>query len=130
MESINVFIRLLDKIEIQDRRLGMTLKNLRCLSGSKNMELAYAMALKLAEENEKMTLMTRALPAYTGNPQNSQDVDNFVEKSVPVEIGFTNEGWFCVRLPLRVPHLTSEGFCSRRSETFSGIRTRFAIRKA
>lgn len=103
MESINAFIRLLDKIEIQDRRLGMTLKNLRCLSGSKNMELAYAMALKLAEESEKMTLLTRALPAYTGNPQIPQDVDNFVEKSVPVEIGFTTEGWFCVRLPLLLP---------------------------
>ena len=66
MDSINSFIHLLDKIETQDRRLGMTIKNLRCLAGGKSMELAYAMALKLAEESEKLTLLTRALPAYTG----------------------------------------------------------------
>ena len=49
MDSINSFIHLLDKIETQDRRLGMTIKNLRCLTGGKSMELAYVMALKLAE---------------------------------------------------------------------------------
>ena len=59
MDSINSFIHLLDKIETQDRRLGMTIKNLRCLTGEKSMELAYAMALKLAEESEKLTLLTR-----------------------------------------------------------------------
>ena len=75
MDSINSFIHLLDKIETQDRRLGMTIKNLRCLTGGKSMELAYAMALKLAEESEKLTLLTRALPAYTGNPRALQDVD-------------------------------------------------------
>ena len=69
MDSINSFIHLLDKIETQDRRLGMTIRNLRCLTGGKSMELAYAMALKLAEESEKLTLLTRALPAYTGNPR-------------------------------------------------------------
>ena len=69
MDSISSFIHLLDKIETQDRRLGMTIKNLRCLTGGKSMELAYAMALKLVEESEKLTLLTRALPAYTGNPQ-------------------------------------------------------------
>ena len=40
MDSINSFIHLLDKIETQDRRLGMTIKNLRCLTGGKSMELA------------------------------------------------------------------------------------------
>ena len=60
MDSISSFIHLLDKIETQDRRLGMTIKNLRCLTGGKSMGLAYAMALKLAEESEKLTLLTRA----------------------------------------------------------------------
>ena len=103
MESINSFVHLLDKIEVQDHRLGMTLKNLRCLTGGKNMQLAYAAALRLVEDSEKMTLLTRALPAYTGNPQASQDMDRFVEKAVPVEVGFTMEGWFCVRMPFLLP---------------------------
>lgn len=103
MESITTFIRLLDKIEAQDRRLGMNLKNIRCLTGGKCMELAYATALRLAEESEKLTLLARALPAYTGNPQALQDVEKCIEKSVPVEVGFTVEGWFCVRLPFLLP---------------------------
>jgi hypothetical protein len=98
MDSINSFIHLLDKIETQDRRLGMTIKNLRCLTGGKSMELAYAMALKLAEESEKLTLLTRALPAYTGNPRALRDVDAVAAESVPIEAGFTIEGWFCIRL--------------------------------
>ena len=103
MDSISSFIHLLDKIETQDRRLGMTIKNLRCLTGGKSMELAYAMALKLAEESEKLTLLTRALPAYTGNPRALQDVDAVAAESVPIEAGFTIEGWFCIRLPLLLP---------------------------
>ena len=53
MDSIISFFHLLDKIETQDRRLGMTIKNHRCLTGEKSMELAYAMALKLASESAK-----------------------------------------------------------------------------
>lgn len=103
MDSINSFIHLLDKIETQDRRLGMTIKNLRCLTGGKSMELTYAMAMKLAEESEKLTLLTRALPAYTGNPRALRDVDAVAAESVPIEAGFTIEGWFCIRLPLLLP---------------------------
>ena len=97
------FVHLLDKIEAQDRRLDMVLKNVRSLSDSENMELAYSAALKLAEDSEKMTLLTRALPAYTGNSRAAQDMETVVEKVVPVEVGFTIEGWFCVRLPLLLP---------------------------
>lgn len=103
MESISSFVHLLDKIEIQNRRIGMMLKNLRCLTGDASMSLAYATALRLAEDSEKMTLMARALPAYTGNPQAQFDIDNIVEENVPVEIGFTVEGWFCIRLPFLLP---------------------------
>ena len=103
MGSTNAFLHLLDKIEAQDHRLGMSLKNLRCLTGGKSMELAYAAALKLAEDSEKMTLLTRSLPAYTGNPQAPLEVDKIVENSIQTEAGFTLEGWFCVRLPILLP---------------------------
>ena len=103
MGSTNAFLHLLDKIEAQDHRLGMSLKNLRCLTGGKSMELAYVAALKLAEDSEKMTLLTRSLPAYTGNPQAPLEVDKIVENSIQTEAGFTLEGWFCVRLPILLP---------------------------
>ena len=136
MDSINSFIHLLDKIETQDRRLGMTIKNLRCLTGGKSMELAYAMALKLAEESEKLTLLTRALPAYTGNPRALQDVDAVAAESVPIEAGFTIEGWFCIQLPLllpkkeRAPPPIFGASCTRRSETSFRAKHRFDTPKA
>ena len=130
------FVHLLDKIEAQDRRLDMVLKNVRSLSDSENMELAYSAALKLAEDSEKMTLLTRALPAYTGNPRAAQDMETVVEKVVPVEVGFTIEGWFCVRLPLLLPkkeegsHLISAAFCIRSCVISSVIKNRSVTRKA
>ena len=127
MDSINSFIHLLDKIETQDRRLGMTIKNLRCLTGGKSMELAYAMALKLAEESEKLTLLTRALPAYTGNPRALQDVDAVAAESVPIEAGFTIEGWFCRR---GAPPPIFGASCTRRSGTSFRAKHRFDTPKA
>ena len=84
------------------------------------MELAYAMALKLAEEIEKLTLLTRALPAYTGNPRALQDVDAVAAESVPIEAGFTIEGWFCIRLPLLLRLLYSGHPVPRAQELLSG----------
>ena len=135
MDSINSFIHLLDKIETQDRRLGMTIRNLRCLTGGKSMELAYAMALKLAEESEKLTLLTRALPAYTGNPRALQDVDAVAAESVPIEAGFTIEGWFCIRLPLLLPKKGAPppifgASCTPRSGTSFRAKRRFDTPKA
>lgn len=136
MDSINSFIHLLDKIETQDRRLGMTIRNLRCLTGGKSMELAYAMALKLAEESEKLTLLTRALPAYTGNPRALQDVDAVAAESVPIEAGFTIEGWFCIRLPLLLPKRRGApppifgASCTPRSGTSFRAKRRFDTPKA
>lgn len=136
MDSINSFIHLLDKIETQDRRLGMTIKNLRCLTGGKSMELAYAMALKLAEESEKLTLLTRALPAYTGNPRALQDVDAVAAESVPIEAGFTIEagsasGCLCCSPKRRgAPPPIFGASCTRRSGTSFRAKRRFDTPKA
>ena len=122
MDSINSFIHLLDKIETQDRRLGMTIKNLRCLTGGKSMELAYAMALKLAEESEKLTLLTRALPAYTGNPRALQDVD---------AVAGSASGCLCC-FPKRrgAPPPIFGASCTRRSGTSFRAKRRFDTPKA
>lgn len=99
------------------------------------MELAYAMALKLAEESEKLTLLTRALPAY-GNPRALQDVDAVAAESVPIEAGFTIEGWFCIRLPLLLPKRRGApppifgASCTRRSGTSFRAKHRFDTPKA
>ena len=130
MDSINSFIHLLDKIETQDRRLGMTIKNLRCLTGGKSMELAYAMALKLAEESEKLTLLTRALPAYTGNPRALQDVDAVAAESVPSKAGSASGCLCCSPKRRGAPPPIFGASCTRRSGTSFRAKRRFDTPKA
>lgn len=69
---------------------------------------AYDVALRFAEESEKLTLLARALPEYTGRPSAPLDVEKLVEASIPIEVGFTKHGWFCVRIPLLLPKKESK----------------------
>jgi hypothetical protein len=68
-----------------------------------NKEQAYATAFELAKISEKVTLLSRALPCYTGNPKAKDDMERCIQESVPVEIGFTKEGWFSIRIPKLLP---------------------------
>lgn len=63
----------------------------------------YDYCFKLAEKAEKVTLLTRALPCYTGNPKAKEDMENCILENIPIDIGFTQEGWFSLRLPKLLP---------------------------
>jgi hypothetical protein len=67
------------------------------------MDGAYAAAFGAAEQSEKLTILCRELPAYSGHPRARKMIDEATSKSFPVEIGFTAEGWFCLRIPLLLP---------------------------
>lgn len=47
--------------------------------------------------------MTRVLPASTGAPHAAMDIANLMALCIPVEIGFTVEGWFGLRIPALLP---------------------------
>ncbi|MCQ2442520.1 MAG: hypothetical protein MJ077_05260 [Oscillospiraceae bacterium] len=64
---------------------------------------AYSPALQLAEDTERLTLMTRSLPVYTGVPEAALQVELIKEATIPVQIGFTGNGWFSVRIPALLP---------------------------
>ena len=63
----------------------------------------YERALRLQENAEKLALLARSLPAYTGAPRAAHDVQENIKSQVPVEIGFTGEGWFRVEIPALLP---------------------------
>lgn len=64
---------------------------------------AYLDALNFADAAEKLTLTARQLPAYTGNPQALKKSEQIITDNVPVQMGFTPEGWFCVVIPALLP---------------------------
>ena len=81
-------------------------------SSTAQMLFAYQYGLRqeaaaLASENEllaeKLTSCYRMLPTYTGIPNGRKTVEQNMAETIPVEIGFTQEGWFSLRIPRLLP---------------------------
>jgi hypothetical protein len=79
----------LDKITIHLRR--------------KDIECAYTAGFEAAYQSEKLTSICRELPAYTGHPTARVMIEQSLLNNFPVELGFTHEGWFCMRIPILLP---------------------------
>lgn len=52
---------------------------------------------------ERLALCYRMIPIYTGLPYARKEVERIMSEEVPVEIGFTDEGWFSLRFPRMLP---------------------------
>lgn len=67
------------------------------------MQMAYEQAMRLEETAERLVLLTRVLPAYTGSDVAKMEVDNTMKLCIPVDMGFTGEGWFHLWIPALLP---------------------------
>lgn len=65
-------------------------------------------ALKNAIIAERIAIRYRALPTLYGPLSIKKDVSAIVAEVNPVEIGYTDEGWFSVRLPHLLPRKERE----------------------
>ena len=106
MKQNSSFSKVLDKIENKIQLISEQFNSVRFLYKSGLISEAYEKSMLLEEASEKLVLLTRVLPAYTGNPHAVMDVNNIMRISVPLEIGFTFEGWFSVRIPALLPKKT------------------------
>lgn len=66
-------------------------------------EDAYKMAIETEREAESMMLTLRDLPLCTGCPSAAADVEMAMAEVIPVEMGYTEQGWFAVRMPWLLP---------------------------
>lgn len=66
-------------------------------------QAAQVQMLRLEESSERLTLLTRSLPCYTGARSAPDDVAQIIRDAIPVEMGFTQESWFSLRIPLLLP---------------------------
>lgn len=103
MEQNNSFSKTLDKIENKIQLISEQFNSARFLYTNGFIGEAYEKSMLLEETTEKLVLLTRILPAYTGNPNADIEVNNIMRISIPLEIGFTVEGWFSVRIPALLP---------------------------
>ena len=97
------FQSVLSRIDVRVRILHKKCEEVRVLYNNGNMVGAYEEALNLEETAEHLVLLSRALPAYTGNHNADTEVRERIKMAIPVEIGFTKEGWFSVRIPMLLP---------------------------
>lgn len=103
MAAASVFLQALDKAAARTRRLQEQIVTAKQLYEAGNLRQAYEAAMKLEETAERLVLLSRTLPAYTGSPHAAMDTANLMALCIPVEIGFTIEGWFSLRIPALLP---------------------------
>jgi hypothetical protein len=91
------------------RKMQALIEAIRQKLQTGDIEDAYREALAFADESEKLTLIARQLPAYTGNPMASKMVGQIIEKNTGIHVGFTAKGWFAVTIPAILPKKAKSG---------------------
>ena len=125
MKTNSTFQKALDKIDAKIQELHEQAFSVRRSYQDGNIKQAYESALRLEEVSEKTVLLTRALPAYTGNPKARLETENLIKLSIPIEIGFTEEGWFSLRIPALLPKKDAGSADYIRSSLYLAMREFF-----
>lgn len=125
MKTHSTFQKALDKIDAKIQELHEQAFSVRRSYQDGNIKQAYESALRLEEVSEKTVLLTRALPAYTGNPKARLETENLIKLSIPIEIGFTEEGWFSLRIPALLPKKDAGSADYIRSSLYLAMREFF-----
>lgn len=90
--------------------------------------MAYEQAMRLEETAERLVLLARVLPAYTGSGAAKGEVENTMKLCIPVDMGFTAEGWFRLCIPALLPKKGSGSADYIRSFLYPAMQEFFAGR--
>lgn len=85
------------------KKASSQLEFLENMVRKKDFEQAYPAGFEAVATVEKLALLTRSLPCYTGHPSARKELETTLSEEIPVEIGFTEQGWFTLRIPLLLP---------------------------
>ncbi len=97
------FDKVLDQSIRRAEKVVRILKTTRQLREEKRIEPVYETASDGVYESERLTLLMRVLPAYTGHPGARAKIEEILRETVPVSIGYTQEGWFAAFIPALLP---------------------------
>lgn len=97
------FLHSLSTARSRLRRAETELFRTQKLAEENDMGGAFGAAFAFESEVEKLALLARVLPAYTGHPKAMELSDMLLSQEFPIEMGYTEQGWFCVRLPVLLP---------------------------
>ena len=103
MEQNNSFQKVLDRVEKKAVKLWNQLRLVKDFCQGHQMQMAYEQAMRLEETAERLVLLTRVVPAYTGSDVAKLEVNNTMKLCIPVDMGFTAQGWFWLCIPALLP---------------------------
>ena len=123
------FTQALDRIGENLGNMTRRIQTIRQLDEGGKHQACQIQLLRLEESSERLTLLTRALPCYTGARSAPEDVAKIIKDVVPVEIGFTEEGWFCLRIPMLLPKKEAGSVSYLRGILYPATRRFFSGKK-
>ena len=123
------FAQALDRIGEILGNMTRRIQTIRQLDEGGKHQACQVQLLRLEESSERLTLLTRALPCYTGARSAPEDVAQIVSDVVPVETGFTEEGWFCLRIATLLPKKEAGSVSYLRGVLYPAMRQFFNGKK-
>lgn len=103
MESRNTFKSQFERLRNKEKTLRARIAAMEYYLDEEDSESYFQQALLIEECAEQLTLAARTLPSYIGHPDAETQVEAILKQEIPVEIGYTREGWFSVRIPMLLP---------------------------
>lgn len=103
MEIRNTFRNRFERLKDKEKTLRARIATLEYYFDHGDRDSRFMQALLVEECVEQLMLIARSLPAYTGVPTAADQVAAIIKKEIPVEVGFTVEGWFSLRIPMLLP---------------------------
>lgn len=103
MESRNTFKSQFERLRNKEKTLRARIAAMEYYLDEEDRESYFQQALLIEECAEQLTLAARTLPSYIGHPDTEAQVEAILKQEIPVEIGYTKEGWFSVRIPMLLP---------------------------
>lgn len=97
------FGRVLTRAERRMERAEMELARTRRYLEREDMVAAFGSAFAFSTEVEKLALLARVLPAYTGHPNATELTEKMMLDTIPIEMGYTSRGWFLLKIPALLP---------------------------
>ena len=125
MKAETTYMKTLGKVEAKLSRMKEQAAAVRWFYENGNLPESYNRALRLEELSEQTVLLTRVLPAYTGAVGAITQTDAIISDTIPVEVGFTAEGWFSIRIPALLPKKASGSADYIRSYLYPAMRKFF-----
>ena len=125
IQKVHPFIKTLEKVKALRDNLDEHIEITSQLWEDGKSSDAYYYSSEIYHECQKILVNAASLVSCAGNTNAVSDVGKFIKSAVPVEVGYTEEGWFCVRFPALLPKkkalpTTCEIFSILRSATFLG----------